>query len=266
MNIIYNLKRSEITPNIIVKTFKYKGTLPVSVDWRSKCPPIYNQETLGSCTSNAIIGCVQYTDPTFYGSRLFHYYNERIKDGTVNIDAGSTISRGIEILKNMGVCSENLWPYDIDKYKERPTDECYQKALLHKAISSDRVEHTEHSIKSCLADGYLIAFGVDVYESFQNAKKGNIPYPEVKTEKLLGGHAIVLVGYDDEKQYYIFRNSWGTSWGEKGYGYIPYKFIHDTSLTFDLHQIISMNTTPDDNSDDYVPDNKKRNCCICFGI
>ena len=81
------------------------------------------------------------------------------------------------------------------------------------------------SLKGCLAAGYPYVVGIDVYESLESQttmQTGIIQMPDTDAEQLLGGHAIAIVGYDDAKQWFILRNSWGTTVGDQGYFYMPF--------------------------------------------
>jgi C1A family cysteine protease len=207
--------------------------LPALVDLRPKCPPVYDQGNLGSCTANGISGCIQFVQPQIMPSRLFIYYNERVIEGDVSQDAGAQIHDGIKSVSVEGCCIEDEWPYDIAKYAVQPTDQCYADAkndLISDYVSLD----TNMDIKQCLNSGYPVVFGMTVYESFEDptvAQTGMVPMPG-NDEQVLGGHCMVIVGYDDEKQCFIVRNSWGISWGLVGYCYIPYAYIEQYASDF----------------------------------
>ncbi|MDP4268312.1 MAG: C1 family peptidase, partial [Bacteroidota bacterium] len=131
-----------------------------------------------------------------------------------------------------GVCDEKLFPYNESKVKTKPTQACYNDAAPHKIITYLSIS-TIDQMKLCLADGFPFVGGISIYPSFETvevAKTGMVPLPK-SGERLLGGHAICFVGYDDTKQCFIFRNSWGSSWGDKGFGYLPYvyaqRLLHD---------------------------------------
>lgn len=254
---IFNLRREKLD-HVPKRTFKVEH-LPPLVDLRDRFPPVFDQGRLGSCTANSLLGVFQFDDLTFNGSRLFLYFNERKMDGDVPEDAGSTISQGVKALTLYGVCEEQLWPYDINKFKVTPDSHCYKDGLLHKAITYEHVTQTEESMKSCLASGYPIALGIAVYESFESpeaAKTGNVPLPK-EGEKELGGHAIVCCGYDDEKKSWIMRNSWGESWGEKGYFYLPYEYLTDANLCSDLWKITKVS-----HDDSNKPEPQPSRCII----
>jgi C1A family cysteine protease len=221
------------------------AALPSKVNLRSKCPPVVDQGNLGSCTANAIGNAHRFEQMkqgqpnSFLPSRLFIYYNERAIEGTVNSDSGAMIRDGIKTIANQGVCPEKLWPYNIGKFTKKPSSTCYKEALKHQAISYQRLVQSPSQMKGCLASGYPFVFGITVYESFESpavAKTGTVPMPG-SGEKVLGGHAILAVGYDDAKQRFTVMNSWGTGWGDKGYFTIPYGYLADTDLAADFWTI-----------------------------
>jgi C1A family cysteine protease len=225
-------------------------TLPASTDLRTKCPPVYNQECLGSCTANAIGGAIEFEQirqnkkSAFMPSRLFIYYNERAMEGTVSSDGGAQIRDGIKSVAKQGICIEEEWPYTIGtckvtgydsqgepiydtgtKFKQKPTAACYKDALKYEVLQYQRLQNVLPQLKGCLAEGYAFVLGFTVYESFYNiGKNGMMPLP-ASNEQVVGGHAVMAVGYNDSKQVFIIRNSWGASWADKGYFYMPYAFI-----------------------------------------
>jgi C1A family cysteine protease len=217
------------------------GVLPSKVDLSPDCPPVLNQGQLGSCTANAIANAHRFDqlkqgNQAFGPSRLFIYYNERDMEGTVNEDAGAMIRDGIKSIAQQGVCDESEWPYAIAKFANKPNAGCYKDALDHQALSYQRVTQTLNQMKGCLASGYPFVFGFTVYEGFESdkvAKTGELDLP-AQGEKVLGGHAVLAVGYDDKKQRIKVMNSWGTSWGKKGFFTMPYAYITDDNLADDL--------------------------------
>src|SRR3989442_3236482 len=202
---------------------QYLLALPASTDLRKQCPPVYDQGNLGSCTANAIAGAIEFDRlkqklPDFVPSRLFIYYNERLIEGTVPIDSGAMIRDGIKSVASDGVCPEPEWPYDIARFTKRPTAQCYKNARLDRAVSYQRLVQDVNQMKGCLASGYPFVFGFTVYESFEGAgvaDSGHAPMP-APSERAIGGHAVVAVGYEDANQWFLVRNSWGTGWGMVG--------------------------------------------------
>jgi C1A family cysteine protease len=221
------------------------AALPPAMDLRSHCPPIYDQGQLGSCTGNGIAAALQFDrmkqklTPNFIPSRLFIYYNERVIEHTVNTDAGAQIRDGIKSVSSQGDCPESEWPYDIAKFAAKPPPNCYKDAIKYKAVQYQRLVQTLNQMKGCLASGYPFVFGFTVYDSFESpqvAKSGSVPMPAPK-EKVLGGHCVDAVGYDDTQQRFIVRNSWGTGWGMHGYCTMPYAYLTDANLASDFWTI-----------------------------
>ena len=218
--------------------------LPTSVDLRPKCPPIYDQGQLGSCTGNACEALFRFennkqTAQDFTGSRLFVYYNGRSEEGTEGTDSGAMIRDVIKAIRADGICGENLWPYDISKFAQRAPQVCYNQALQHQSVNYHRIRSRLFDMKSCLAKGNPFVFGFSVYESFEAAdvaRTGIVPLPKTN-EQLLGGHAVMAVGYDDTTQQFVVRNSWGTGWGIAGYFLFPYAYISNQDLADDFWTI-----------------------------
>lgn len=219
--------------------------LPTSVDLRPQCPPVYDQGQLGSCTGNAIAGAIHFDrlkqklDPNFAPSRLFIYYNERDMEGTVDTDSGAQIRDGMKSVSQQGACSEEVWPYDISKFAIKPSQNGYDTALQHKAKVYSRLSHDLAQMKGCLASGFPFVFGFAVYESFESsevAQTGHAPMPG-PADALIGGHAVVAVGYDDSVQVFFVRNSWGDGWGMKGYFTLPYAYLTQRNLSSDFWTI-----------------------------
>ena len=219
------------------------AALPPKVDLRSKCSAVEDQGQLGSCTANALVGAVEFlygkTKGAFQDfSRLFVYYNERVIEGTVNSDSGAMIRDGIKTLAKQGVCLESTWAYDISRFRTKPPSQAFAEALNHQILTYARLA-TLNDMKTCLASGLPFTFGFTVYESFESdtvARTGIVPMPG-KTERALGGHAVLAVGYDDSSQRFIVRNSWGTGWGQKGYFTMPYKYLSNSNLSDDFWAI-----------------------------
>jgi C1A family cysteine protease len=218
--------------------------LPRRVDLRALCSPIEDQGSLGSCTGNALAGAVEFlerkdgVDPLVDVSRLFIYYNERVIEHTMTEDSGAMIRDGIKTLVKQGVCSERCWPYVIARFARKPSARCYKEARDHQVTAYARIESLD-DMRACLADGFPFVFGFSVYESFESAtvaRTGVAPMPR-RSEKLLGGHAVLAVGYDDVKRRFLVRNSWGTRWGMKGYFTLPYEYLADRNLSDDLWTI-----------------------------
>ena len=210
-------------------------------------PVVVDQGQLGSCVSNAVAGLFEYTTnkqklPDFAPSRLFIYYNGRVIENDVPQDNGLTVRDGVKVVKNQGVCPEVDWTYDITAFASQPTPTDYQIALSTKISAYATVAQTMNTLKLTLSEGYPIVFGFTVYDSFESdavAASGVVPMPS-PTESVLGGHCVLIVGYDDPSQRFICRNSWGTSWGMSGYFTIPYSYVANPNLASDFWIITSV--------------------------
>jgi C1A family cysteine protease len=234
-----------------VDTRDYKYTLTNRssnrVDLRPHCTSVENQGKLGSCTGQAIAGAIELLNKRKKKqtdiSRLFIYYYERMIMGTINYDSGAYIRDGIKATNKYGAPLEKLWPYNIARFKTSPVNEAIKDAVKRKVTLYQRVENFNGCIDA-LSNGYPVIIGFHVYSSFESktvAKTGYMPYPNKRKEKLIGGHAVLLVGYDKANEYFIVRNSWGTNWGDKGYFYMPFSVIKDTSMSGDFWIIKSVN-------------------------
>jgi C1A family cysteine protease len=224
------------------------AALPRRADLRKQCPAVYDQGQLGSCTANAIGAALEFDQirqkqrRPFTPSRLFIYFNERKMEGTIESDSGAQIRDGVKSVAQEGACKEKTWPYEIDKFREPPPKKGYDEAEKHQAIRYLRLTQTLNQLKGCLADGYPFVFGFVVYESFESqevAKSGHAQLPRAR-EKQMGGHAVLAVGYDEANQWFIVRNSWGTSWGMRGYFTLPYPYLLQASLSSDFWTIRSV--------------------------
>jgi C1A family cysteine protease len=231
-----------------LKTKALKVSLPQKKDLRKWCSPIEDQGSLGSCTANAAVGMVEYFERRAHGkhidaSRLFLYKVTR-KMLNFKGDTGAFLRTAMGALTLFGVPPEQYWPYDISKYEREPPAFCYSFAKNYQAIRYVRLDPSGiqknvllHSIKENISKGFPSMFGFTVYDSIgQCITTGKIPYP-CEGEKIEGGHAVMAVGYDDKiliknemcnkstQGALIIRNSWGTEWGESGYGFLPYDFV-----------------------------------------
>jgi len=211
------------------------STLPSSVSLLQYCAPVENQTTTSSCTAHGIVGNLEMLEKknntNFYDiSRLFVYYNTRMLSGIEDTDGGAYIRDGIKSLVRYGYCSEKLWKYDEEKVNNKPDRKSYKEAKRHLIKEYSRILNINDIIK-CIASGYPVVFGITLYESFQSetvAKTGKIPMPKI-TESVIGGHCMLIIGYDKKTKMFLVRNSWGNTWGENGNCYIPFEYMEQAS-------------------------------------
>ena len=216
-------------------------SLPAVVDLRPNMPPVFDQDILGSCTAHALSAAFACAASGFLGSRLFVYYNERKLDHTISDTSGISLSDSTACLVQYGICSESEWPYDISQSAVKPPQQCYTDALKKRAVVYN-IHNDMNSMKNCLHSGIPFVVGIAVYSSFESksvAITGYVPNPGIR-DTLVGGHAVLVCGYTDRMQCWIVRNSWGASWGAKGYFYLPYQYLLDSSLASDLWCITSV--------------------------
>lgn len=222
---------------------EYRVVPPSQVDLRAGFSAIYDQGELGSCTANAVAAHLDFNrhkqgEGYIEPSRLFIYYNERKDDGDVSEDAGSSIRESVKAVKKYGAVPEADWPYDISKFTIQPPQLSYTKAHKYSDLTYLRVIQAQTTMQLCLAGGYPFVTGISVYESFESpavAASGIVPLPG-PSEQLLGGHAVVCVGYKlvNGSLHWIMRNSWGAKWGSAGYFYLPWRYLLDPSLSSDM--------------------------------
>jgi C1A family cysteine protease len=207
--------------------------LPEHVDLRRQCPPIYNQGLLNSCSAHALGAAVWFEalkrdlKPALRPSRLFLYYIERSIERHPRCNVPVCLRDGHKALQRFGVCKESQWRYVIGKFSIRPPQKCFQAAAAVQLTQYARVKRDLRHLKACLASGNAITMGMSVYESFESRRvkrTGVVPMPEPQ-ERLLGGHAVLVVGYRNKSQSFIVRNSWGPKWGRRGYCFLPYEYL-----------------------------------------
>lgn len=226
--------------------------LPTETDLRTWCSPIEDQENIGSCTAHAGAGLLEYFQKRACGSyidasRLFVYKVTR-KLANLNGDSGAYLRTTMEALVAFGAPPEEYWPYLTAEFDQEPSAFCYAFGQNYKAITYYRLDPEGTGapdllarIKTNLAANLPSMFGFTVYDSIRQAAEsgGKIPFPG-RGDRVVGGHAVVAVGYDDglviqntrpgaepTKGALLIRNSWGTSWGDGGYGWLPFDYVRE---------------------------------------
>lgn len=236
---------------------------PASADLRQWCSPIEDQGNLGSCTANAGAGLLEYFQRRAYGkhldgSRLFLYKVTRNVLGWTG-DQGAYLRTTMKAMALFGLPPENYWPYEIAQFDAEPPAFCYAFAQSYQALKYYRLDppgqdtsQSLEALKENLAAGLPAMFGFTVYSSIPGAGdgKGEIPFPR-PGDTVEGGHAVVAVGYDDEKKIdedtgaILIRNSWGAEWGMAGYGWLPYSYVR-AGLAVDFWSLVESKFTDTD--------------------
>ena len=210
---------------------------------------IENQGGIGSCVTNSITSIIEYisrrsTGNNYRMSRLFLYYNARLSDANLELsDTGCNIVDALKSAKEFGICKEDLWQYNETHVNVKPSEEAYAQAGEVKVDVFQRIEPLLNHMLSCLQDGYPFVFGLKIFPSFQSST-GLISIPsndEVSKVKQQSSHAMLCVGYNKVKKYFVVRNSWGDKWGDKGYCYIPFDYMTNSNFIHNVTTIRSMN-------------------------
>ncbi len=221
--------------------------LPPSADLSSDIDWMYDQSKENSCTCNCGSSLFRFVEKKdkqniIAPSRNFLYYNVRTIEGDVNKDGGADVRTVLKSLASTGVCSEDVWGYSPQTVLTRPPQTAYDLAVHNKANVYMAVEQTRAALQGCLASGYPFIFGFSLYQSFDSiwvANGGKVPMPD-DSERMIGGHAVMAVGYDDNSHYYKVMNSWGNRWGDHGYFYFPYAYMENFDLTDDIWTLRSI--------------------------
>jgi len=218
-----------------------RRALPREVDLRSLCPPVEDQRPLNACSAHAI-GAALWFDEKRQGaeaplpSRLFLYWVERAKEHTIGTNAPVSLRDGYKAAAKNGVCPESLWPWKPERFAERPSKSCFREAKKRRAVSYHRVPRDLGHLRGCLAEGFPFTLGISVHESFESRavrETGRVPMPK-RGEKTLGGHAVLVVGYEERSCRFLIRNSWGTRWGQRGYFTLPWSYLLHPDLAWDF--------------------------------
>lgn len=228
--------------------------VPAKVDLRNFMTTVEDQSQTNSCCANAVCGAYEYMgkrnamekgDSVFVDdiSRLFIYYVGRKRDqqlfredtSLAPRDEGMSLGGALSALEMKGACLEKNWPFTISKVNDTPSNSCFKEAIRYKIAESRKVPVDLNSMRQCLAEGHPIVFGLKLTaQFFKPSAGGGIVTPDVDDPQSAehGLHAMLIVGYNDRQEVFIVRNSWGTSWGDKGYGYVPYDYICNDDFNF----------------------------------
>jgi C1A family cysteine protease len=211
--------------------------LPSKVSLRAdaRMPPVFDQGELGSCTANSSGAAFAFEHGGGPYSRLQIYYNERKLEGTIEQDSGAEIRDAVKVLNKYGVALESEWPYDISKFTQAPSANVVKDAAKCKLVQYSRLM-THNDRLQCLAQGFPFIFGFTVYSSFesgQTATTGLVTIPDA-SEQVMGGHAVMCIGYDVERKLFEVRNSWGDDWGDKGNFWLPFDYLENPNLADDF--------------------------------
>jgi len=219
------------------RDFKYaapsSAPAKTALSLRTQMPAVRDQGPIGSCTSNAGVVATEFCITKQTGkkvpllSRLDLYATTRELEGTpLSEDSGAYVRDVFKAANKYGICDEKLWPYVPAKFNRHPP-RLITIQSLNKRPSSYRAVVGLAQIKACVAEGFPVIFGFDCFTSLMSTavtKTGVIPFPKAN-EAPIGGHCVTCIGYSDSKKALEIQNSWGTGWGEKGFGWLPYDYV-----------------------------------------
>jgi C1A family cysteine protease len=215
---------------------------PVRSSVETFAPPIKNQGALGSCTAFAACTVLEaimkhHKIPVKYFAELFLYFIVRDFEGNPGEDTGCEPRDVVKCMAKQGICLQETWPYKISKFTQKPPNKAYLEALDYQILTYESLT-TLAQMKTCIASvRHPFMFGFDVYESFDYiGADGIMPMPK-KGERILGGHMVTAVGYNDKSQMMTIQNSWGPDWAKGGKFYMPYAFITNPKYASDFTRI-----------------------------
>lgn len=233
--------------------------LPDKIDLRENCPPVFDQGNIGSCTSQAGVGAyMMLKDTDILHSRLYLYFKERFLEDAIDEDNGATMRSIGKALHKFGVCTEKMHPYISSKFKNTPTEQADKEAENYKINAYKKLSNINQIKEYLVKKQQPVMIGMEIYSSFESRgviQTGIVPMPK-KDERFLGGHAVLIVGYDDNfgknkvkkgflnslfrmfaspnnnNGYFIVRNSWGEGFGDDGYFYLSYEFMKEHTFDY----------------------------------
>jgi C1A family cysteine protease len=208
-----------------------------AIDWTDQMSPVKDQGHLGSCVGFAVASLKEWQerkenllegkdDKIYDFSEQWIYYNAKKIDGYPN-EEGTDLRSAFKVLQKIGVPCEKGWKYNDAKVGE---PESWSHLIARWAIikSYERVTTVEQLFHTLNISPVVI--GIQVFEEIMNVGKDGIVKDPRNSLYSLGGHAICLVGYDDAKGLFKFKNSWTKNWGQNGYGYLSYNYVYNYTL------------------------------------
>lgn len=228
--------------------------LPPSTDLRIYVDEVYDQGKFSSCTGQAIASTMRIVQKkegkeTIRPSRLWIYWNERYMEDSVFSDDGAMIRSGFQVVAKYGAAPEQQWEYIRDNLFTRPPGSTFKNAVQNMVHVYFGIDQDLYDLKRCLAQGFPFVFGFSLYKSFETpevARTGKMVFPS-KGDRLVGGHAVTAVGYDDATSTFTILNSWGTGWGDRGYFHMPYGYLINPGLASDFWTIRTLESQNDPN-------------------
>lgn len=213
-----------------------------TVDLRQYVTEIEDQGRYGSCVGNAVCSSGEYTLSKFATfvdlSRLYVYYNARARSGSAVADVGCSIFGALAEATKLGIANEEIWPYSSE-VNTKPDEASYSEGATRlvgryerlgytaydEATQSQKSRNLEADIIVALDAGMPVLFGMSLLKQFfyikgplsTHASQYSPGKITINNPDYVGGHALLIVGYDLDTRQFTVENSWGTSWGDNGY-------------------------------------------------
>ena len=200
-------------------------------------PAVFDQGRFSTCTANAVSTALQFTKRLSHRpSRMFSYWAGRKQVGTQKVDGGVHISDVLDGMNKKGWVSERVYGYESENLNRRPDLKTFKDAAKRKGrISYFTPNRSEQVLENLLLSGKPVIAAIRVFPQLYELKDEVLRFDQNLTSE--SGHAVLITGFDDATKTFSFRNSWGTNWGNQGYGKVSYEFVLDGYSTYDLKVI-----------------------------
>lgn len=222
------------------------------VDLRPNMTPVYHQGNSNACVGfSTVAGLGEYVArkrnlPVQRFSPRYLWNMGRHIEKSLDKNVGMWLDDAVKVMDAYGMLPEQAFPFPTLEqmnseevfaklYSQRPSPSQIKQAKKYRLAKSWKKIPSVHAMRKALTEGKPVVFAMTVFSSMYNAPNGHIPMPGPQDE-MQGGHAIVAVGYDNDRRHFIIRNSWGTSWGDKGYGYLPYDYFRSNVKHVPIYQ------------------------------
>lgn len=231
-------------------------SLAEKVDMRQWASPVEDQGDIGSCIGNAVVAAYelmikqQCPEKFVDASRLYNYYHARYLEGVADYDAGILYVRNaMKALEKFGVCTEILWPYEVEKVTIQPTPNCYVDGMARRIVKYKSLGSSSEILDSLNAHTPVVV-AMKISDSFMKLNSNNFVVPTPKSgEIVMGGHAVVAVGYSLTDRQFLMKNSFGTDWGDAGYCWVPFSYIDSYGFDYWCFEITECGLTSPTNPD-----------------
>lgn len=240
--------------NKMIITIK-KDSLPDKIDLSDKILSIYDQGDIGACVSNALASAIKmklkvisskrsifsFIKDNIDPARLYNYNLARLLEGVIlTDDSGCMVETALEVLNRYSFPDESVFGYNKSTFSVFPDLVASVEANKNTSykFTFNKLNQELGTIKASLVEGNPVLMGIVLFDSLSRTVNGLIPTPNPQTEKVIGGHCILVIGYDDSKQTFKFVNCWSANWGNNGFGYIMYDYAMNANIAGDIYNLV----------------------------